>query len=498
MNFFKTTAITLGASLLLGACGGANDEDGQAGEGATEAAIEVTPPFTADMIQTAKLLRERGLQSDLAYQITEDLTTEIGPRLAGGPRDAAAVEWAVARFEELGFDRVWTEPVEIPQWERVHAEARVTSPFPQPLVITSLGHAAGTGPDGVEAEIAHFETLGDLQAADPADVEGKIVFISNKMARTRDGSGYGPAVQARGAGSRAAAEKGAVGLLIRSIGTDSHRFPHTGGIRLGPDGERGVPAAALSNPDADQLVRILERSPSATVHMTLVNEIIEEPFTTYTVVGELTGREAPDEIILLGSHLDSWDLGTGAIDDGAGVGITAAAARLIADLPQRPRRSIRVVAFGAEEIGLFGARAYAAAHGENLDNHIIGAESDFGAGAIWAFAPTVHEAAVPAAQRIQQLLAPLDIEWGGNGLGFAGPDMGPMMALGMPGAALRQDGTDYFDLHHTADDTFDKIDPDAMAQNQAAYAVFAYLAAEWPGYFDHRAAGEDAEAEAAE
>ena len=205
-------------------------------------------------------------------------------------------------------------------------------------------------------------------------------------------------------------------------------------------------------------------------------------YTSQNVIGEFTGRSRPEEVVLIGAHLDSWDLGTGAIDDAAGVGITMAAAKLISQLPKRPARSIRVVAYANEEQGLHGGRAYAAAHAADAATHQLAAESDFGAGRIYAFNTGAPEHARAATQQIAQALAPLGIEYA-PGKGGPGPDIGPLSARGVTWAWLAQDGSDYFDLHHNADDTLDKIDPAALAQNVAAYAVFAYLAAEAEGDF---------------
>jgi carboxypeptidase Q len=440
--------------------------------------------FSREEISAAVGLREAALENSGAYEILESITTEVGPRLAGSPGDAAAVAWMIAKLNELGFDKVWTEPVEIPHWQRGASAGRVLSPFPREMQITSLGLSVGTGIQGLSAEIIHFETYQDLLDAPEGAAEGKIVFISNRMERARDGSGYGPAVIARAMGPSEAARHGAVALLIRSIGTDSHRVPHTGSLRYADDAPR-IPAAALSNPDADILLNMLGRGQPVRFELMLDNQ--DHPMTTsYNVIGEMTGSEAPDEVIIIGGHLDSWDLGTGAIDDGAGIAITMAAAKLIGDMPTRPRRTIRMVGWAAEEIGLWGGRQYGVAHADEIANHIIGAESDFGAGQIWRFTPGVDEGALDVMRAIHAVLAPLGIEWGEGNSSRGGPDTSAMAAAGMPAATLNQDGTYYFDLHHTADDTLDKVSAADLNQNVAAYAVFAFLAAQYDGYFDGR------------
>jgi len=447
----------------------------------TSGAFDEQPPLQKDTLEIAQALREAALKDNGAYELLESLTTEVGPRVAGSPKERAAIDWAVAKFKAMGFDKVYTEPVTVPYWERISESAAVISPFGQPLVVTALGGSAATPKGGVTAEIAHFASFGDLVAADSASVKGKIVFISNRMKRSVDGSGYGPAVQARGRGASEAAKKGAVAIVIRSIGTDNHRVPHTGGVNYEKDVAK-IAAAALSNPDADQLERIISRGKPVTFHLdiqTIDHGLVE----TANVIAEITGSSLKDDVILLGSHLDSWDLGTGAIDDGAGVAITMAAADLIRrTAPRRPLKTIRVVLYAAEEIGLYGARAYAAAHKADLTHHMMGAESDFGAGKIYALASNVRPESLHVIDAMAKLMGPLGIVRHESKAG-GGPDVGQMGRIGMPVIDLKQDGTEYFDLHHTADDTLDKVDPDALRQNLAAWVIYAFIAADYPGFF---------------
>lgn len=429
-------------------------------------------------LHTAAELREHALDGSGAYAIVESLTTEVGPRLAGSKADARAVAWARAKFRELGYDKVYTEPVTFPKWVRRHERGEVLGAHAQPLALTALGYSVGTdGP--LEAEVASFPDIDALQAAPAGSLAGKIALIDYRMERSRDGRGYGMGSRGRGAGPAAAAKKGAVAFLLRSAGTDSHRFPHTGVTRY-EDGVAKIPAAALSNPDADQIQRLLERGP---VRLRLDLDCgMDGEYTSANVIGEITGRERPDEVVVIGGHLDSWDLGTGAIDDGAGVALTMAAGKLIGDLPQAPKRTIRVIAFANEEQGLWGGRAYAERHAAEVVRHQIGAESDFGAGRIYAFNTGAPAQARAASAQIAEALAPLGIAHA-PGQGGPGPDIGPLARRGMTWAWLAQDGTDYFDYHHTPDDTLDKIDPAALDQNAAAYAVFAWLAAEAEGDF---------------
>ncbi len=423
----------------------------------------------------AATLRDAALADDTGWKVVESLTTEVGPRLAGSEADARAVEWAKAQFAELGYDRVWTEPVTFPKWERRSEHAEVLGASAQPLAITALGGSpAGT----LDAEVVRFADLAALEAAPAGSLAGKLAFVDYRMERARDGSGYGPGGRVRSRGPSAAIRAGAVGFLMRSAGTDSHRNPHTGITRF-DDGLAPVPAAALAVPDADQLARLLARGP---VRLRLALDCgWDGEYTSQNVIGEITGRSLPGEVVLIGAHLDSWDLGTGAVDDGAGIGITMAAGKLIAGLGQRPARSIRVVAFANEEQGLHGGKAYAATHAGDVVRHQLVAESDFGAGRIYAFNTSAPAHADAAEARIAAALAPLGIER--TDTGGPGPDVGPIAARGAAWAWLGQDGSDYFDYHHTPDDTLDKIDPAALAQNTAAWVVMAYLAAEAEGDF---------------
>jgi hypothetical protein len=411
-----------------------------------------------------------------AYAIVESLTSEVGPRLAGSPAFDRAVLWAQAKFKALGYDRVYLEPVSFPVWERRQESAQILAPYPQKLMITALGGSEGTGGKALDAEVVEFASLAALKAAPAGSLTGKIAYISNRMERFKDGHGYGPAVAARG-GASEAASKGALALLIRSIGTDSDRLPHTGMQRYA-DGGSKIPAAALSNPDADLLSNILRRGKPVTVRLDIDAGMSGKTTTGYSVVGEIRGRGKPDEVVVIGGHLDSWDLGTGAIDDGAGVAITMAAGAMIGRLDRAPLRTIRVVAFCNEEQGYAG-KAYAELHKGDVDAHQLGAESDFGAGRIYAFRAGAAPEAQPVIEQIGRLLAPLGIAYEKD-KGGPGPDFDAFAKVGMPWVQLAQDGTDYFDYHHTANDTLDKIDAKAMDQQAAAYAVMAYAAANSP------------------
>lgn len=448
--------------------------------------------FTEDFLNQVSTLRDKALTDSTAYNITESLTTEVGPRLAGSLGDALAVKWAVAKFKELGFDKVITEPVTFRRWKRGVETAQIISPFPHDIKITALGRSFPTGKKGLKGEIIHFATIDDLKAADASLVKGKITFISNRMQREKNGSGYRRANGARSQTSLITAQKGGIGAIIRSIGTDNNRTPHTGGMKAyETDATTGeityykesqlVPAGAISNPDADLLVNILKRNKPIIFKMTLGSHWDGE-YTSYNVIGEITGREKPDEVVVIGGHLDSWDLGTGTIDDGAGCGITMATAKLIKDSGIKLRRTIRVVLWANEEYGLSGALAYAKAHEHEMQQHIIGAESDFGAAPIYAFSSHVSNESLPVVAKMAELLTPIGVSYIGNN-GNSGADVSPLKKAGMATMSLKQNGTDYFDWHHTANDTLDKIEADEIAQNVAAWVVFVSIAAEYSGDF---------------
>ena len=443
-------------------------------------AADTTIPATA--IQMAAQLRDQALHDDTAYRITASLTTEIGPRLAGSDADERARDWAVAKFKELGYDKVYTEPVTYPLWQRRSEHGAIVAPFPQPLVLTALGYSPGTPQGGLTAQVVKFDTLEALKAADPASIKGKLVYVGYRMQRAKDGHDYGMGSAVRTTGAVIAASKGAAGYLLRSAGTDVHqRIAHTGvtGFR---DPKTAIPAAALSNPDADQLERVLAYGKPVMVKLDLDCGIVGE-YTGANVIGEITGRKHPDQVVAIGGHLDSWDPGTGAIDDAAGVAIAMAAGKLIRDLPQRPDRTIRVIAFANEEMGLWGGRAYADKHATNVGKFQLGTESDFGAGRIWRMSASVKPTARAAIGEIAKVLAPLGVAYDANRPGGGGSDLSQMHAKGMAALSLTQDGTHYFDWHHTANDTLDKVDPAELAQNVAVYAAFSYMAAQAHGNF---------------
>ncbi|KQN26128.1 peptidase M28 [Sphingomonas sp. Leaf33] len=440
---------------------------------AAVAALALPLPAAAQQMDPAQM-RDAALKDDYAWDITEGLTTEVGPRLAGTDAEARARAWAVKKLTTLGFKNVRIEPFKMPVWVRGEETAEIVSPFPQKLYLTALGNSGATPAAGMTAEVVYFPTLADLNAAPDGSLKGKIAFVSHAMMPTQDGSSYGYFGGVRRSGPALAASKGAAAMLIRSIGTDYHRNPHAGGTNF-PEGVKAIPAAALSIPDAEQLERVLKRGAPVRIKLTLTPRQtgIKE---SGNVIAEVPGSDPAAGIVLVGGHLDSWDLGTGAIDDATGVAITAAAAKRIMDAGT-PRRTIRVVWFGAEEVGVFGGRAYAQAHGS--DNHVAAAESDFGADRIWRFETNLPDSAKAVGDRLATALAPLGIARGSAKAGD-GADVGPIMAKGVAAIDLSQSGLDYFNLHHTPDDTLDKVDPAKLRQNVAAWTTMLAIVANAP------------------
>jgi len=429
----------------------------------------------------AELVSRARTGSD-AMALIGSLTTDVGPRQAGSENEKRAAAWAQQRFKELGADRVWVETFSLTNgWARGIERAEVLSPALQPLAVTALGGSTATPPEGLVAEIALFTNYDGLLAAPAGSLAKKIAVVTQPMPRRRDGSGYHATGKIRSSGPAEASRRGAIAYLCRSLATDNHRLPHTGQTDY-RDATR-IPAAALSVPDALLLERLAAEGAPVRIKLVLTPHDLG-PVTSQNVTAEFKGRERPEEIVVLGAHLDSWDLGTGALDDGVGVAIVMAAAKLVRELPHPPRRTIRVVLFGAEEPGLLGGAAYAQAHHSELSHYVLVAEPDEGQGPVYRLRTGVANTNEPSLKAIVAALAPLGISLGDNHT-LGDSDVRYLARGGVPTVALDLDGTDYFDFHHTADDTLDKISPERIGQTTAAYAVLAYLAAELGG--DYRA-----------
>jgi carboxypeptidase Q len=440
---------------------------------AQQTAAAPVAPISAEQQRAVARLQAAALESDRAWNIVEDLVTEVGPRLAGSGAEARARDWAVRMLREQGFSNVRIEPFTIPYWDALREEAHIVSPGGErAMVAAALGGSPSTPAGGLAAEVVRFPDMTALEAAPNSAVAGRVVFIDERMARAQDGAGYSVAVRKRSRCAPVAQAKGAIGCLIRAVGTDTHRFAHQGGSSRQADGA-SLPAMAISPADADVLANLIERG-AVRVRLDIQADIRENA-PSGNVIAEIRGRERPDEIVLIAAHLDSWDLGQGAVDDGAGVAIITAAARLIRELPRRPRRTIRILLAGSEENGVHGGAAYGRAHAG--DNHIVALESDFGAGRVWRFDTRFADSAAPYTRAFQRALAPLGV-LPGNNEADGGADVGAIRQAGVPVVDLSQDGTNYFDHHHTANDTLYAIDPAALRQNVAAWATFVYLAAD--------------------
>jgi carboxypeptidase Q len=360
----------------------------------------------------------------------------------------------------------------MPTWVRGEERAETLSPFPQKMLVTALGNSAATAETGLEAEIAYFPTLAALQAVPDGSLKGKIAFVSHGMKATQDGSGYGAFGPARFVGPNIASKKGAAAIVIRSAGTDHHRNPHAGNTNF-ENGVTSIPAGALSIPDAENLERMIARGKPVRMKLTLTPRNLGQQ-QSGNVISEVVGSDKTLSPILIACHLDSWDLATGTIDNAAGCGIIAAAAKQVKDLG-KPKRTIRLLWAGAEEVGVWGGKAYGEAH--KAEKHSLVMESDFGADRVWRVQFNLPESAKPLSDKITEKLAPLGIVPGKEKAGD-GADIGPIRtAQNLAAIDLNQDGTRYFDLHHTPDDTLDKIDKEQLRQNVAAWmAVLAVMA----------------------
>jgi Zn-dependent M28 family amino/carboxypeptidase len=434
------------------------------------AAIIATPAAAHDLAAEAASLRDKALSDRTAWDIAESLTSEVGARPVGSAAMTRARDWAVAKLEALGFENVRVEPFTTRAWRRGEEAAEVVGPWPHKLQILGLGGSAPTPKGGLTGEIVVFRTYQAMLDQPPGALKGKIAVVTQAMPRTQDASSYIAVNAQRVQGPTEAAKRGAAAYLVRSLSTDDTRLPHTGA-----GGTPGIPAAALSTPDAELLERLAARGRPVTVRLSMSSTVIPAA-PAWNVSGEIRGTERPDEVIVVGGHLDSWDPGTGAIDDAAGVAITTAAAKLAAD-GGRPRRTIRVVMWGSEEQGGSGA-AYAKAHAAEIPRMVVVGESDLGAGRIWRVSLPAGGLAHPAMAAFAAATAPLGVIVERTPAKYAGSDVAPTSAAGAPFVQFDQDASRYFDLHHSADDTLDKIDPRQLAQAVAVWATFLRLAAD--------------------
>jgi carboxypeptidase Q len=450
---------------------------------ASALALSIAAPALAQdaaTIQRAATIRDAAMNENIALDYVTQLTTRFGPRPAGSNSERDAAAWAAGYMRAQGFQNVRIEEFPLVGWERGEESASIVGEHPQNLVVAALGHSPGTN-GVIEAEVVRFDSLEALNAAPAGSLAGKIAYVdAGQMIRMQDGAGYGPLTRIRGAGPGAAAAKGAIAFIMRSVGSDDHRMPHTGTTRY-VEGRVPVPGFALSAPDASQLSRLIAMGQPVRLRLSSTAHTYDT--VSRNVVGEITGRSRPDEVIVLGSHMDSWDLGTGAIDDGAGGAITLGAAKAIAESGRRPARTVRVVLYGSEEVAQptdtgNGGGAYLRGIGAAVEKHIIAGESDFGADRIYALGLPPGAQTSDFARAAARVLYPIGVLPSAQPELHGGADIGPLAGAGVPVFGLSQDGTRYFDLHHTADDTLDKIDPKQMSQNVAAWAALVWLIAD--------------------
>jgi carboxypeptidase Q len=440
------------------------------------------PPFPQELVTNLERLRDAALASDYAWRQVAHLSENIGPRLSGSPQAQAAVNYVREELRHLGLE-VKLEKVMVPHWVRGEERAelvtypRQTVGTTQKVVLTALGNSVSTPPEGLTAEVIVVNGFDELTALGRDKIAGRVVLFNEKFdkrmaSQGRAGAAYEEAVTYRKSGAKIAAALGAVGSLVRSVGGADYRLPHTG-----YSAPAGIPAAAITAEDADLIAHLTEQG-RVVIHLVLTPQTLpNEP--SYNVIADLRGSEHPEQIVIVSGHLDSWDLGTGATDDAAGVAAAMETANLFKQLGLRPRRTLRVIAWMDEENRGSGSETYLAEYKDALADHVGAIESDSGAGHPLGFTGNFSQPAGDALHTITRVLAPTGATLLVN-TGSAEADVDPMSDAGVPVFGLMQDQRTYFNYHHTAADTLDKIDPHELAENSAAMAVLAYAIADMP------------------
>jgi carboxypeptidase Q len=405
-----------------------------------------------------------------AWNKLAELTDGFGNRLSGSEALERAIDWILARMKAEGLDNPHTEPAMVPHWVRGHERAELLEPRYVDLPMLGLGGSVATPRGGIEAPVLVVSSFDDLKAR-AADARGKIVLFDVPF------TNYGATVAYRGVGAIEAAKVGAVAALIRAVGPFGMRTPHTGSMAPYDSTVRKIAAAAITMEDAAMLHRMQARGQRIVVRLEMEAQTLPDA-PSRNVMAEITGREKPDEVVVFGGHIDSWDVGTGAMDDGGGMVIAWEAVRLLKKLGLAPRRTIRAVGWTNEENGGRGGLAYREAHRGELAKHVAAIESDGGTFKFRGFGFSGGDSAYAVVKQIAKLLAPLgaDTVFVGGG----GSDIGPIMGEGVPGMSHNTDGSRYFWFHHTEADNVDKIDPRELAENVAAMAVMAYVLADLP------------------
>ncbi|MGB9072975.1 MAG: M20/M25/M40 family metallo-hydrolase [Terriglobales bacterium] len=463
--------------LFLSACLLASAQNQPAG---ASSAVPPSSRIGPDLLRELRSVRDAALSSDYAWHQLAHLTENIGPRPAGSPQAQAAAEYVAAEMRNLGID-VRLEEASVSHWVRGEEKAELVE-YPgqapqttQRIVLATLSGSSATPTEGLTADVVVVRSFDELTALGREKIAGKIVLFNVVYDERKALAGYafeayGEAVVYRGRGAKAAADLGAVASLIRSVGGADYRLPHTG-----YSVPAGIPAAALAAEDAD-LVEHLAAQGRVRMHLTLTPQRLPDSIG-YNVVADLKGSEHPEQIVVVSGHLDSWDLGRGAIDDGAGVVTSMAAAQLLQQLHLRPRRTLRVIAWMDEENGGGGHQAYAKTHAAEMTNHVAAIESDAGAGHPLGFELRMPPAAVASLQPLLEILRPIGATIFRSADYSPGSDIEPLVEAGVPGIGIIQDGRKYFDYHHSAADTLDKVDPQELRENAAAMAVMGYALA---------------------
>jgi carboxypeptidase Q len=436
-----------------------------------------TPNFPPLLLQQLSAIKAAALNDDYAYRELTHLTENIGPRPTGSPQATAAAEYVAAELRKLGLE-VRLEPVTVPHWVR-GAETAALVEYPgmvpnttQKIVLTALGGSSPTPPDGLTADVITVDTFDELQALGRDKVAGKIVLFNELFDKQKAAAGlafaaYGESVRYRAAGPKAAADLGAAAVLVRSVASADYRLPHTG-MSL----PAAIPAAAVTAEDADLIVHLAIQG-KVRMHLTLTPQKLPDQ-TSYNVIADLKGSDHPEQIVIVSGHLDSWDLGTGAIDDGAGVVMAMQTAEVLQRLHLRPARTLRVIAWMDEETGGTGSRAYATEYVNDFPRHIAAIESDAGAAHPLGFNTKATPAAIDALRPIQSVLLSIGATYFEPSSYSPGADIAPISDAGVPAFGLMQDGRTYFNYHHSAADTLDKVVPSELRENAAAMAVLAY------------------------
>jgi len=435
-------------------------------------------PAVAQYAETARRIREASLASDAAFQKLSYLSDRIGARLSGSPALEKAVIWAKDTLIADGHERVAAEPVLVPHWVRGTQSATLLSPVAREIAVLTLGGSVATPPGGVTADLLVVSSFDELEAR-KAEAKGKIVLFDHPMSpRGNPGVAYGEAIAYRVTGAARAAPLGAVAVLVRSLTTRSLGAPHTGSMRLLEGKAKNIPAACVSVEDAELLHRLAAAGDKPKLHMTLLPQTLPDAQSA-NVIAEIRGRELPDEIVLIGAHLDSWDVGQGAQDDGAGVVTVMQALTTLRTLGLVPRRTLRAVLFSNEENGKRGAAQYAKAHESELARHVAAFEMDAGSGTPLGFMTEGEQSYLGEAREYAALLAPIGA--GTMIAGYSGEDVQALKSAGVPLFGVMLDLEHYFDVHHSAADTLDKVDPANLQKAVAALATFSFVVADRPG-----------------